>query len=142
MRIGEVASSAGISVETVRFYENRGLICQPSRPAAGGYRDYPTAIVYRIGFIRSAQQLGFSLEEINELLELESGPDAQCTDVRDRAESKLHDVAARIDSLNRIKAALQALIDACPGKGPAKKCSILGEIKRGDLHITSVEKGE
>ena len=66
MRIGEIAKNAGIGVETVRFYELKGLISQPLRPENGGYRDYPVDTVHRIRFIRSAQQLGFSLQEIND----------------------------------------------------------------------------
>ena len=110
MRIGEIAKSAGIGVETVRFYESKGLISQPLRPATGGYRDYPTDTVHRIRFVRSAQQLGFSLQEINELLTLESGPASKCVDVRRRAETKRREVMAKIENLTGIKAALDALI--------------------------------
>lgn len=142
MRIGEVAKSAGIGVETVRFYESKGLICQPLRPANGGYRDYPADTVHRIRFIRTAQQLGFSLQEIDELLRLESGPASQCLDVRRRAESKRREVMAKIENLTRIEAALDALIAACPGKGPARACSILSEIKSGDPQIPPPKEGE
>ena len=68
MRIGKAAKSAGVSVETIRFYERRGLISQPSRPIDGGFRSYPSETVGRIRFIRQAQLLGFSLKETDELL--------------------------------------------------------------------------
>lgn len=142
MRIGEVAKSAGIGVEAVRFYESKGLITQPARPAEGGYRDYPADTVHRIRFIRRAQQLGFSLREVNDLLTLESGPTSQCLDVRKRAETKRREVTAKIENLTQIKAALDALIDACPGKGPVRECSILSEIKSGDPHFSDIDEGK
>lgn len=142
MRISEVAKEAGVGVETVRFYEQRGLIRQPPKPTTGGYRDYPDAAVRRIRFIRRAQQLGFSLAEIVELLELESGDGAACVDVRRRAEAKLDEVTAKIGDLARIKGALEALIEACPGEGPARKCSILEAISDGDLQFNPTKNGE
>lgn len=135
MRIGEVARQAGVGVETVRFYERKGLISQPPRPASGGYRDYSEQAVRRVSFIRSAQHLGFSLGEIAELLALEAGEGARCADVRRRAEAKRREVRVRIDRLERIGTALDALIDACPGEGPARRCSILEAINTGDLDL-------
>lgn len=142
MRISEVARKAGVGVETVRFYEHQGLIAQPPKPGTGGYRDYPAATVRRIRFIRGAQRLGFSLGEIVELLMLESDSDCGCIDVRRRAEAKLDEVTARIGNLRRIKGALQTLIESCPGKGPARKCSILEAINSGDLQLDPMDKGE
>jgi len=142
MRIGDVAREAGVGIETVRFYEQRGLIVQPAKPRTGGFRDYPAAAVRRIRFVRRAQQLGFSLAEIVELLALESEDGAACIDVRRRAETKLAEVAAKIGDLARIKAALAALIEACPGEGPARKCSILEAISDGDLQLNTMKKGE
>ena len=142
MGIGELAEGAGVGVETVRFYESKGLITQPMRPKDGGYRDYPVEMVHHIRFIRNAQQLGFSLKEVNELLALESGPHAQCGDVRVRAESKLNEVEEKIASLNRIKAALVTLIDVCPGKGPTRDCSILSELRTNDRHHIPIRKGD
>jgi MerR family mercuric resistance operon transcriptional regulator len=135
MRISEVAREAGVGVETVRFYEQRGLIRQPPRPRTGGYRDYPDAVVRRIRFVRRAQQLGFSLNEIVELMALESGDQAACVDVRQRAEAKLDEVAAKIADLERIRGALRTLIEACPGEGPVRQCSILEAIGDGDLRL-------
>lgn len=140
MRIGEVATAAGVGVETVRFYEHKGLIAQPQRPANGGYRDYPQEAVSRIRFIRSAQELGFSLAEIAELLALESGDSAQCADVRRRAELKHEEVQTRIENLQTIQAALDRLIEACPGSGPARRCSILEAINSGERHLHDFTK--
>lgn len=141
MRIGEVASESGVGVETVRFYEQQGLVAQPPRPKTGGYRDYPADAVRRIRFIRSAQQLGFSLVEVAELLELASGTAAQCVDVRRRAEVKRHEVQTKIDNLERIRQALDTLIDACPGKGPARTCSIIEAINSGALSLNPMTDG-
>ena len=92
MRIGTAAKTAGVSVETVRFYERQGLIGQPSRPIDGGYRSYPSETVGRIRFIRQAQDLGFALKEIEELLSLRADPSTDCADVRARASMKLEDM--------------------------------------------------
>jgi len=142
MRISDVARESGVGVETVRFYEQRGLIAQPAKPTTGGYRDYPAASVRRIRFVRRAQQLGFSLAEIVELLALESGDGAACIDVRRRAEAKLEEVLTKIGDLGRIKGALEALIEACPGEGPARKCSILEAIGDGELQLNPTKNGE
>lgn len=142
MRISDVAREAGVGVETVRFYEQRRLIARPPRPRAGGYRDYPPASVRRIRFIRRAQQLGFSLAEIVELLALESDGESACIDVRRRAEAKLAEVLTKIGDLDRIRGALETLIEACPGKGPARKCSILEAISDGNLQLESGKDGK
>lgn len=142
MRIGEVANEAGVRVETIRFYEQKGLIAQPLRPASGGYRDYPAESVNRIHFIRSAQQLGFSLREIIELLELEARSNSRCVDVRRRAEEKLSEVLVKIDNLEKIGKALKLLISSCPGKGSARDCSILEAINRGELRLKPMMNGD
>ena len=142
MRIGEAADRSGVGVETVRFYENKGLIKQPLRPPSGGYRQYPAEIVERIRFIRSAQHIGFSLMEISELLDLEAARDSSCLEVRQRAEQKRGEVQFKIENLQRIEQALELLINNCPGTGSAQKCSILEAINTGDLHLRSASKGD
>lgn len=137
MRIGKLASETGVGVETVRFYEQKGLISQPLRPKDGGYRDYPEETVRRINFIRSAQNLGFSLDEIDDLLALGASDVAMCTDVLGRARSKRADVRNKIADLRRIEKALDMLIESCPGKGPTRHCSILEAINSGDLNLTT-----
>jgi len=142
MRISDVARQSDVGVETIRFYEQKGLVAQPPRPTTGGYRSYPSDAVRRIRFIRSAQQLGFSLTEVADLLELQATTAAQCVDVRRRAELKRREVQTKIDGLKRIRRALDRLIDACPGKGPARKCSILDSINSGELQLGTMPDGE
>ena len=125
MRISEIAKAAHVGVETVRFYERRGLIPQPPRPVDGGFRSYPEQVAVRIRFIRQAQDLGFSLGEIEELLSLKSEPDADCSEVRRRALNKREDVDIKIRNLRRIRKTLTRLIDACPGEGALETCSII-----------------
>jgi MerR family copper efflux transcriptional regulator len=142
MRISDVARESDVGVETIRFYEQKGLIAQPPRPKAGGYRSYPSDVVRRIRFIRSAQLLGFSLTEVADLLQLQATTAAQCVDVRQRAEIKRGEVQTKIDDLKRIRRALDRLIDACPGKGPARMCSILDSINSGELQLGTMTDGE
>ena len=123
--IGKAARQAGVGVETIRFYERKGLIAQPPKPVAGGFRDYPAATLARVRFIREAQELGFSLGEIAELLSLRADPKADCGAVQRRAEAKLAEVGKKIERLEEIGAALGRLIDACPGKGALGACSII-----------------
>ena len=131
MTICKAAKGAGIGIETVRFYERRGLITQPLKPAAGGFRDYPPETVSRLRFIREAQDLGFSLDEIAELLSLRADPKANCAQVQRRAEAKLAEVRRKIERLQDIGAALDRLIAACPGKGALGACSIIESLESG-----------
>lgn len=117
------AERTGVGVETIRFYERRGLIVQPPRPRSGGYRFYDDAIVERVRFIRRAQQLGFSLREIADLLSLRADPAAECGDVRVQAVAKREDVDRKLAQLQRMRTALDALIASCPGGAP-RACTI------------------
>lgn len=125
MRIGKLASEAGVGVETVRFYERRGLIVRPPKSSNSAYRDYDAEIATRIRFIRQAQHLGFSLKEIDELLYLKDTPASNCADVRDHARSKREEVVHKISQLQQMRDALDALIDTCPGQGALSTCSII-----------------
>ncbi len=129
MRIGELAKATHVGVETVRFYERKGLICQPPRPANNGFRSYPQETVSRIRFIRLAQELGFSLDEIDDLFSLKSEPETDCGEVRQQALRKREDVDAKIEQLMQIRETLDTLIDACPGKGTLEFCSILAVLQ-------------
>ncbi len=145
MTIGKTAHKAGVGVETVRFYERSGLIEQPAKPAFGGFRVYPAETVRRIRFIRQAQELGFSLREIDELLSLRADPSTDCSDVRERARARLDDVNRKIARLDRIRWALDELIAACPGRGAVRSCSILealeasGASTRGPRHTKEMK---
>jgi MerR family copper efflux transcriptional regulator len=125
LTIGRAARRAGVGVETIRFYERRGLIEQPPKPATSAFRVYSEETVARIRFIRQAQELGFSLSEAGELLGLKADPAADAADVRNRAAAKLDQVDEKIRQLERIRGALQALIVACPGQGELGRCSIM-----------------
>jgi len=123
--IGQAARGAGVGIETVRFYERQGLIAQPRKPDGSGVRHYSEDLIERIRFVREAQNLGFSLREVAELLTLRSDPASNCSDVQERATAKLRDVREKIKRLQQIDAALESLIDACPGRGGLQVCSIM-----------------
>jgi MerR family mercuric resistance operon transcriptional regulator len=136
MSIGEVAKAAEIGVETVRFYEREGLIAEPPRRRSG-YRQYPPDAVRRLRFIRRAKELGFTLTEVGELLDLRVDPTKSCADVRTLARAKMADIEAKMLDLARIQAALTELERTCRGKGPTSDCPILDaldeqEVTRGD----------
>lgn len=124
LTIGALARRAGVGVETVRFYERRGLVRRPARPRAG-YRSYPAEAVGRIRFIRNAQGLGFTLQEIKDLLALRATAGTSCAAVRSRASAKVADVKRRLAELDRIRLALEKLIGVCPGRGALTDCTIL-----------------
>jgi Hg(II)-responsive transcriptional regulator len=129
MTIARAARAAGVGVETIRFYERRGLIAQPRKPASG-FREYDADAVARIRFIRQAQELGFSLREIEELLSLRADPKADCAEVRVQATTKRDEVTKKIANLKRIRMALDTLIATCPGSGALKACTILDAIEQ------------
>ena len=133
MTIGNVSKQSGIGVETVRFYEKSGLINEPPRTKSG-YRQYPPSTVVRIQFIKRAKELGFTLKEIKELLNLRLDPMTTCDDVRQVAEEKQENVQAKIQSLQGIEKALGELIGACAVGGPAGECPIL-EALEPDWHL-------
>ncbi len=134
MRIGEAATRAGVSVETIRFYESKGLIDQPRKPQGGGFRDYPMATVDRIRFVRQAQEIGFSLREISELLSLQADPKADCADVRARAIQKRDEVQLKLNHMRLILDALNDLVVSCPGGGEITACTILDAMNNRALH--------
>ena len=131
LTIGRLAKEAGVNLETVRYYERRGLLPRPPR-SASGYRLFPDEAAGRLRFIRRAQELGFSLAEIRELLSLRVSRTAKRTDVRRRAEAKIADIAAKIRSLDSMKRALRKLTRACAGCGPIAECPILESLDRED----------
>ena len=122
--IGQLAKKAQVNVETVRYYERRGLIPRPPRRDSG-YRQYPQDTFARIQFIKRAKELGFSLKEISELLSLRVDPNTTCGHVKRRAEVKIADVDEKIRALQRIKKALTKLVALCSGQGPTSECPIM-----------------
>jgi len=127
--IGELAQAAGVGVETIRYYERRGLVPRPGR-AAGAYRRYGGDHVGRIRFIKRAQALGFSLEEIATLLELEDGTDRRS--IRRIAATRLEETRRRIADLKRIEHALAHLLHECEAHARAPRCPIIGAITGED----------
>lgn len=123
LTIARAAREAGVNIETVRFYERKGLIERP--PKGEGYRVYSPDQVARVRFIKEAQQIGFSLAEIKELLALRADPNADCSVVQQQAMAKQQEVRRKIDQLREIDAALESLIAACPGQGALQCCSIM-----------------
>lgn len=124
MTIGELAKACGVGVETIRYYERRGLIPDP-RPGKKGYREFSDRDVRRVQFIKQSQGLGFTLKEISELLALRISPDTTCDDVRELAEVKLEDIEEKLRTLRSFKRALGKLVDQCGRSGPAGQCPIL-----------------
>ncbi len=122
--IGKVAQRAGVGVETVRFYERRGLVPQPARPA-NGFRIYPDDVIDRIRFIRHAKVMGFTLAEIHDLLSLRVAPRSNCTTIRQRVDEKLTQVEAKIAGLKKIKRQLQRLVTSCDTRTPTDDCPVL-----------------
>jgi len=126
---GKLARRAGVNIETVRYYERQGLIPKPPRRESG-YRLYPPDMVKRIQFIKHAQELGFSLKEISELLSLKLDPETPCHEVRKRAEAKITDIEEKIKTLQKMKKALSRLTKACSGRGPVSECPILEALEK------------
>lgn len=131
LKIGELAREAGVNVQTVRYYERRGLLEEPPRRASG-YRDYPESDVARLGFIRRAQALGFTLTEIGELLSLRVDPQTTSADVHRRVEEKLAEVEAKLAELQRIRGALRDLASSCKAHGPVGDCPFLEALEAQD----------
>ncbi len=127
LTIGQLARRAGVGVETVRFYEREGLISEPPRRPSG-YRDYPPETVARIVFIRRAKELGFTLKEINELLELRVRPRRNCAQVKQNADAKIADIDGKITGLRRMRRALKDLTRACEERTPTTECPILASL--------------
>ena len=124
--ISGVAQAAGVNVETIRFYQRRGLLTEPDRPL-GGIRRYGVAEVARVQFIKAAQRLGFTLDEIAQLLQLDDG--TRCADARTIAEHKLADVRRRLQDLQRIEAALAQLVDRCATKRGKVNCPLIDALQ-------------
>jgi MerR family mercuric resistance operon transcriptional regulator len=126
LTIGGVARAAGVNVETIRFYQRRGLLAEPRR-LYGSVRRYGTGDVARVRFIKSAQRLGFSLDEVADLLRLEDG--AHCDEARAIAERRLADVRERRQDLQRIEDALAALVARCGATAGSVRCPLIASLQ-------------
>ena len=130
--IGALAKEAGVGVETIRFYERKGLMKQPKRKGEGAFRRYPAEDAIRLRFIKRAQDLGFTLNEIKDLLVLNSTPNATCEDVRVRTERKIKEVEKKIGDLQRMRRALNAIESACDKNREAIACCRIMDCFEGD----------
>jgi MerR family mercuric resistance operon transcriptional regulator len=130
LKTGQVAEAANVGVETIRFYERQKLIAEPPR-SPSGYRAYPEDVIDRIRFIRQAKDLGFTLNEIRELLSLRVRSTDRCEAVKRRSEAKLIDIETKIRSLQRIRRTLRKLVNDCDERAPTSDCPILGAIEKG-----------
>ncbi len=130
---GRLAKAADVNVETLRYYEQRGLLPEPPRRDSG-YRIYPTESVERLRFIKGAQELGFTLEEIKELLTLRVSETADKGIVRHHAQQKVKQIEVKIRALQEMRDALQHLIHECSGEGPTSDCPILEAMATHDFY--------
>ena len=125
LTIGQLAKAAGVNVETIRYYHRRGLVDEPYKPL-GGHRRYGPSAVSRVRFIKRAQQLGFTLEEVTNLLRLEDGQN--CRETRLLAERKLALIENRIADLTRMRRTLKGLIIECAAGQRPRSCPIIATL--------------
>lgn len=130
MRIGELATRAGVKPETLRYYERRGLLGAARRPS--GFRDYEREALRRVRFIRRAQDLGFTLEEIRGLLDFWADSSKSCTVVQRRASATLARIEEKIADLRRMSGALSKYVDACRNRTALERCPLLDELGEMD----------
>lgn len=131
LRIGQIARAAGVGVDTVRFYERRGLLPRVQR-SNSGYRLYPPQTVTRLSFIRRAKDLGFSLDEVASLLMLQDTGGSK-SDVKAITHRKLEAISAKIEDLTRMRDVLQQLDNDCSGRGNVKGCPIIETLSESRL---------
>lgn len=124
MRIGELAAMAGVPTATVRYYERRGLVTEATRTDAG-YRQYGPEAARRLRFIKHAQELGFSLEEVQQMLALRVDDPAACARIETTTREKIRSVRQRLTKLQRLERTLQGLVRACEQHAPSEPCPIL-----------------
>lgn len=129
LTISAVAQRARVPLDTIRYYERRGLLPAPPR-SAGGYRQYPADAVRRVTFIKRAQALGFTLEEIAELLALRIIPGGICDAVERRAQAAMVRIDAKLDELTRMREAISRLATACRSDHPADECPMLAALDK------------
>lgn len=125
LTIGSFAKAAAVNIETIRFYQRKGLLAEPGRPY-GGIRRYGRADVARVRFVKSAQRLGFSLDEVAQLLKLEDG--AHCVEAAELAALRLADVRVRLADLVRMEAALSRLVNECDTHQGNVSCPLIASL--------------
>ncbi|KAK45335.1 MerR family transcriptional regulator [Caballeronia jiangsuensis] len=129
LTIGAFAKAASVNVETIRFYQRKGLLLEPEKPY-GSIRRYGEADVTRVRFVKSAQRLGFSLDEIADLLRLDDG--THCDEASSLAEHKLRDIQEKLADLRRMEAVLTQLVCACHSRKGNVSCPLIASLQRGE----------
>ena len=128
MKIGEVAKRSGTGIETIRFYEREGLLLEPERRPSG-YRQYDEATVERLDYIKRAKELGFTLAEIKELLDLSSAH-SNCDHIRQRAEAKITAIESKIRNLQQMKRSLGKIVERCRTTNSTDECLLVHKTKK------------
>jgi MerR family transcriptional regulator, copper efflux regulator len=129
MKIGEIARRSGIGIETIRYYEREGLLQEPQRRPSG-YRQYDEATLERLDYIRRAKELGFTLSEIRELLELSFAAHKGYEHIQQKAEAKLADIEDKIRSLQKMRRSLNGVLARCKAKNSAEDCPLVHKTRR------------
>lgn len=132
LKIGELAERGKVNLQTIRYYERESLLPEPPR-LVSGYRDYQDSAVRRVRFIKRAQEIGFSLAEIRELLSLRIDTHRESAVVRSLAQAKIAEIEGKIRTLKAMKRALHRLTERCSGRGPASECPILESIDSDEV---------
>lgn len=133
MRIGEVSALAGATIQTIRYYERRGLVPAPDR-LASGYREYPPNTVALVRFVKHAQGLGFTLREIEDLVELRENSSRSATQVRALATAKIADINGKMQQLSAMRQALDVLVSSCHCDGVTRECPIIEALDHESVH--------
>ena len=133
MTIGQLAKETGVGIETIRFYERKGILPCPDRKQSG-YRQFGPEAVARMQFIRRAQGVGFTLREIETLLRLRDDPTAQRAEVRTHVAQKIEDIDAKLRELRRMRKELQQMLTSCQGDGPTDDCPIIDALAQPTTH--------
>lgn len=128
MRTHEVAERAGVNTQTLRYYERRGLLAEPPRSPAG-YRDYPPTAVEVLRFVKRSQELGFTLAEVEQLLELAAGGPRSCEAARTLAEAHIAGLDGKIADLHRMRDSLAALVATCERPRADRSCPLLATLE-------------
>lgn len=139
MTRGEMAQHCGVNVETLRYYEDRGLLPEPDRTGSN-HRLYDQTAVRRVHFILKAKELGFTLKEIGELLSLRANPDGSSCEVRQLAASKIEDIESKVKALNAMLETLRSLASVCDGGAPISECPILDSLESDEIERGRIEE--
>ena len=131
LTIGQLAKQGGVNLETIRYYERRGILPRPPRTVSG-YRAFSHESVRRVRFIKRAQVLGFSLREIEELLTLRARPGRSCATVQAKAKAKIADIDAKLQQLSAMRGGLTRLVATCARRGTTSACPILDSLDTED----------